>query len=220
MIKNVIFDWSGTLSDDITPVYIATMGVFRELGLSSLTFEEFKREFTLPYMKFYRKFKKDADKEEIERLFYQEIVLAGNPEPFPKAREVLEFLKKEDIRIALLSSHIQKKLIEEIRDYGFQRFFVEVNGGVHDKVEAILEILGKNCFRPNETLYVGDMAHDIEAGKKAGAITVAVSWGYQPKEKLLKEHPDFLIENLADLERIILKLNGRRSAKSKNKQTG
>jgi len=39
MIKNVIFDWSGTLSDDLIPVYTATMNLFRKLNLNILSLE-------------------------------------------------------------------------------------------------------------------------------------------------------------------------------------
>jgi phosphoglycolate phosphatase-like HAD superfamily hydrolase len=54
---------------------------------------------------------------------------------------------------------------------------------------------------------VGDMTHDIDAGKKAKVITIAVSWGYQPKEKLTEENPNFLIEDLEELKRIIESAN-------------
>jgi len=204
MIENIIFDWSGTLNDDLTPVYTATMNVFRKLGLKVLNLEEYKREFTLPYMNFYHKFRKDIVKEEVDKLFFQEINSVGEPKPFPKVKEILEFLKKKDRKIALLSSHPQEKLNKEIKNYGFQKFFVEVNGSVHDKVETILEIIKRNGFEPNETAYVGDMTHDIDAGKKAKVTTIAVSWGYQPRERLNKEHPNFLIDDLEELKSIII----------------
>jgi phosphoglycolate phosphatase-like HAD superfamily hydrolase len=122
------------------------MNVFRKLGLKKLTLEEYKKEFTLPYMKFYQKFKKGLDKEEIDKLFFQEINSVDEPKPFPKAKEILEFLKQKRINIALLSSHPQKKLEKEIKDYKFQKFFIDINGDVHDKVETILEIMGKEWF--------------------------------------------------------------------------
>ncbi len=62
MIRNIIFDWSGTLSNDLIPVYTATMNVFRKLGLKTLSLEEYKKEFTLPYIHFYHKHKKNWKK--------------------------------------------------------------------------------------------------------------------------------------------------------------
>ena len=55
-IKNIIFDWSGTISDDFTPVYQASTLVFKKLGREPISIEEFKREFALPYMLFWNKY--------------------------------------------------------------------------------------------------------------------------------------------------------------------
>lgn len=204
MIKNIIFDWSGTLSDDFVSVYIAVMEVFKKLGLEVLTLGEFKKEFTLPYMEFYRKFKKDVSKEEVQKLYSREIELVDKPKPFPEAKEVLEFLERKEIKMVLLSVYLQKRLEEEIKNYKFQDFFINVYGNAYDKTEAIIKIMRKNNFKPKETICVGDMTHDVDAGKKAKVITVAVSCGYQSKEKLLEKNPDFLIETLGELKNIIL----------------
>jgi phosphoglycolate phosphatase len=203
MIRNVIFDWSGTLSDDFVPVYTATMRVFKELGLKSLTMDEFRKEFTLPYMDFYRKLKKDADRDYVDKILIREYNSLEESKPFPKARETLEHMKRSGIRMILLSSCPRETLDEEIDRYRFREFFVDVNGSVLDKVEAILGIMEKNGFDAAETAYVGDMVHDIRAGKKAKVITVAVSWGYQTREKLSKEDPDHLIESMDELKTIM-----------------
>ena len=206
MIKNIIFDWSGTLSDDLIPVYNVTMKVFKKVGLKSITLKKFKKEFTLPYMIFYKKFKENVNKENIDKLFSREIDLIDSPKLFLETEEVLRFLKQKEIKMVLLSSCSQKQLEEDIENYKFQDFFVDINGSVHNKVKTITEIMCKNNFKPKETIYIGDMTHDIDAGKKAGISTVAVSYGYQSKEKLLEKNPDFLIENLKELKNIVLSI--------------
>jgi len=203
MIKNIIFDWSGVLSNDLIPVYRASMLVFKKLGKEPISLEEYKREFTLPYMVFWNKYFPELTKEEEDKLFLKEINLVDEPKSFPNVKKILKFLKQKNIKLAILSSHPQEKLEKEIKDYKFQKFFLEINGSVHDKIETIIKIMKRNNFNPNETAYVGDMTHDIKAGKKAKVITIAVSWGYQPKEKLLKENPKFLINDLKELNKLI-----------------
>ena len=203
MIKNIIFDWSGTLIDDVTFTHSATMKVFEKIGLERITLEKFKEEFTLPYMNFYKKFKENANKEIIDEWFDKEINLINKSKLFPETKEVLDFLKQRKIKMIILSSYLQGSIEREIKDNDLQNFFLDINGGVHDKTEVVSEIMRKNNFKPIETIYVGDMAHDIDTGKKAGIITVIVSCGYQSKEKLLEKNPDFLIENLGELENII-----------------
>ncbi len=204
MIKNIIFDWSGVLSNDLSPVYKATMNVFKKIGIKRLSLEEYRREFILPYMEFYKKFKVNVDKEEVDRLFFKEINLVEEPEPFPEVKKLLEFLNNKDIRIAVLSSHPQEKLEKEIKDYGFQKIFISINGSVHDKVKIITKVIKRDCFNPKETAYVGDMIHDIEAGKKARVKTIAVCWGYQDKAKLKSVNPDYIAENFGELKDILI----------------
>ena len=204
MIKNVIFDWSGTLVDDVSFTYRATMKVFEKIGIENITLEKFKEEFTLPYMDFYKKFKKDADKKIIDASFDKELNLINKSKLFPETKEVLNFLQQRKIKMIILSSYLQESLEREIKDDNLQNFFLDINGSVHDKTEVVLEIMQKNNFKPVETIYVGDMVHDIDTGKKAEIITVIVACGYQSKEVLLEKSPDFLIEDLGELKNIVL----------------
>ena len=66
-----------------------------------------------------------------------------------------------------------------------------------------LNILKRNEFDPEQTAYVGDMTHDIDAGKKAGVITVALGWGYQSKEKLMDSCPDHYLSKISELKQIL-----------------
>ncbi len=202
-IKNIIFDWSGTLSDDLRCVYGATAGLFKKLGLKKLTLDEYRKEYLLPYMNFYRKFSK-LPKRQIDKIFLEEFVKMEEPEPFPESQEVLEFLNQNGNKLAILSSHFQNKLENEVKKYGFRRFFIDINGGIHDKRKAVKKVMKKNDFYPQETAFVGDMTHDIDAGKTAGIITVAVCWGYHSKKRLLSRKPDFAIDNLKEIKNIKL----------------
>ena len=102
--------------------------------------------------------------------------------------------------MAILSSHPHKKLKMEIKNYGFSKLFVDINGSVHDKTKTIIEIMKKNKFIPDETVCIGDMIHDIEAGKKAGVITIAVSWGYQTKTQLMSAKPNYIVNDFVELK--------------------
>jgi phosphoglycolate phosphatase-like HAD superfamily hydrolase len=181
------------------------MNIFRRLGLKVITFEEWKTAVELPYMRFYRKFT-DAPKEEIDRLYGEEIVLVEKPKPFPGVKEILEYLHFLRIKMIILSSNPQKILDKEVKEYGFQNFFIAVEGNVHNKKEMILKLLNKHRLvtsLPEENLIVGDMVHDIEAGKEAKALTVAITWGAHSREKLVTTNPNFLISNILEIKNIV-----------------
>jgi len=203
IIKNIIFDWSGALSDDFTPVYKASMLVFKKLGKEPITAEEYRREFTLPYMVFWNRYFPKLTKEEADRLYGEAIYQVEEPTIYDGVKEELERLKSLGINMIVISSHPHKKLMKEAFHYGVQSLFQEINGSIHDKTETILDILQRNNFNPQQTMYVGDMTHDIDAGKKAGVVTVALGWGYQPKDKLMESNPDHYIQDISDLDKLL-----------------
>jgi phosphoglycolate phosphatase len=53
---------------------------------------------------------------------------------------------------------------------------------------------------------VGDACSDIREGKAAGVRTVAVTWGYQPRDFLVTEGPDFVADHP---EQLVAILNGQ-----------
>ena len=55
----------------------------------------------------------------------------------------------------------------------------------------------------SDVYFVGDEVRDIDAGKKTGIKTIAVSWGYNTKDALAKEHPDYLIDSPLELKDIV-----------------
>ncbi len=205
MIKNIIFDWSGTLSDDFLPVCKATLIVLEKRGVKNVSMDKFREEFELPALNFYRRYLPNIKKEELRKEFIDAIYSIDGPKPFPEAMKFLESLHEKGVKIALLSSHLRKKVEEEIDDYGFAKFFKHVKGSAHDKREEIVGLLDECEFKEEETAFVGDMTHDIESGKKANVTTIAVTWGYEPKEKLEKANPDHIVESFDELKELILK---------------
>jgi 2-phosphoglycolate phosphatase len=50
---------------------------------------------------------------------------------------------------------------------------------------------------------VGDMYHDVECARRAGARSVGVAGGYGPRERLLEARPDILLESLSELPAVV-----------------
>lgn len=53
MIRNILFDWSGTLVDDLCAVWRSTNYTFTQCGRPEMSLEEFRGEFSLPFDAFY-----------------------------------------------------------------------------------------------------------------------------------------------------------------------
>jgi phosphoglycolate phosphatase len=50
---------------------------------------------------------------------------------------------------------------------------------------------------------IGDGLHDVAAGKAAGVITIAVSYGVGGRAALQAEKPDYLVDSVEELDRLI-----------------
>ena len=50
---------------------------------------------------------------------------------------------------------------------------------------------------------VGDMDIDVLAGKRAGILTCAVTYGIGRKEDIEKAEPDYIIDDILELKGII-----------------
>jgi FMN phosphatase YigB (HAD superfamily) len=75
--------------------------------LNTLTLEEYKRDFTLPYMDFYNKFDENLKSVDVDKVFYEEISFMPKSQPFSAAKEILEYIKNKGKNLAILSSHPQ-----------------------------------------------------------------------------------------------------------------
>lgn len=207
MIKNIIFDWSGVISDDFPVVYETMMGLFKKFGVKEVTLEKFKKEWEQPYMLNCNKYIPELSKEKADALYkviYKAVISKHSPKIFPHMKDTLIRFNKAGVNMIIISSHISEYLVSDIKKFGLDKLFKEVNGGVHDKAEIINKVIKRNSFKPEETIFIGDTTHEIQAGKKGGVKTAAVIWGYQEEERLKSSHPDFIIHNLKELESIIL----------------
>src|SRR3989338_3814949 len=69
-IKNIIFDWSGTLCDDVKSSYLATKHTIRHFGGPHLTFRQYREQFDLPVWKFYKKHCPTIHVDEIDAYYF------------------------------------------------------------------------------------------------------------------------------------------------------
>ena len=99
MLKNLIFDWSGTIIDDIPLVYEASNKIFAYCNKPLLTASEFRDAFELPYMNFYNKYIPEMKKEDQDRIFIEIRKNQRRPETFPGTKTILKKLKSRDKKL-------------------------------------------------------------------------------------------------------------------------
>ncbi|OYV05397.1 MAG: NUDIX hydrolase [Verrucomicrobiales bacterium VVV1] len=204
MFRNLIFDWSGTLVDDLGPVLEATNSVFGKYGLDPFDRDRFRRHFRLPYREFYEEFLPGVALEELEQHFRPAFRDSLVPVTvLPHAREKLEWCADNGIRAFVLTSMDAEAFHRQLADFGMQEFFEATYSGVLDKRDLIHQILETHQLNPSETAFVGDMTHDVETARHGGVSSIAVLTGYTHAEPLAAVRPDITVPDLGVLRGLL-----------------
>jgi phosphoglycolate phosphatase len=208
VIRNIIFDWSGTLVDDLPAVLKASNFVLQQAGKQPMTLETFRAEFQLPFTTFYDRHTPEVPMPQLEEWFHAEFRRAQTSVvELPHARKFLEFCRAHKIRTFLLSTVHADHFKVQCQGNRFDLFLDKPYTDVWDKREKIHEILAENNLRPDETLFIGDMEHDIATAKHGGIHSCAVLTGYNTLAQLRAAKPDLIVEHLSELREVLEKNN-------------
>jgi phosphoglycolate phosphatase-like HAD superfamily hydrolase/ADP-ribose pyrophosphatase YjhB (NUDIX family) len=204
VIRNVILDWSGTLVDDLPAVWRATNHVFKQAGVAEMTVDEFRSEFRLPFKYFYERYVSHIALPQLEEWFHGHFRTVQHlSRELPHAREFLVFCREQKMRTFLLSTIHRDHFAAQSTATGFDKFLDHPYVEVWDKRTKILEILEKHGLNADETVFIGDMQHDIETARHGGVHSCAVLTGYNRLDQLRASEPDLIVEHLGELKQIL-----------------
>jgi phosphoglycolate phosphatase-like HAD superfamily hydrolase/ADP-ribose pyrophosphatase YjhB (NUDIX family) len=204
VIRNIIFDWSGTLVDDLPAVWTATNHVLSQAGLPEMTLDQFRAEFCLPFTRFYERHTPHVPMAQLEQWFHgrfrevQDVV-----SPLPHAREFLEFCRERGVRTFVLSTVHREHFAVQSARAGFAALLERPYVEILDKRKKIHGLLEENNLAPHETIFIGDMEHDIETARHGKIGSCAVLTGYNRYEQLRAAGPDLIVEHLGELREIL-----------------
>ncbi len=206
VIRNIIFDWSGTLVDDLPAVWQATNYVLRRAGRPEMTLDEFRAEFCLPFKGFYDRHTPHVALRELEDWFHTSFrEVQESAVELPHARAFLDFCRGRGMRMFVLSTIRQEYYVSHTASNGFDKYMERAYLQVWDKSERIHELLAENKLEPRETLYIGDMQHDIDTARHGGVWSCGVLTGYNTLPQLRQSEPDLIVEHLGELRQLLEK---------------
>ncbi len=134
-----------------------------------------------------------------------------NGRVLPGVRELLEDLAQQpDKTLGLLTGNLERGAQLKLAHYDLWHFFPfgAFADDHHDRNElgpcAVRRAAAHAGFefRPGQVDVVGDTGHDIACGKAFGARTVSVATGSWSREQLAEQQPDFLFDDLANVNEV------------------
>ncbi|WP_448507057.1 NUDIX domain-containing protein [Immundisolibacter sp.] len=191
MIRHLILDWAGTLADDRALTLAATNDTLAHFGAAPVDEDTYRREFTLPVERFYRRFIGDLPRETIDAVFFRHFAERNaQSELFADVPALLHICRLRGVALSICSSVPTDILDGLLNRLGLREFFRHIGGGAADKIPVLQQIVAAAPFRPDETLYVGDTPHDIDAAHAAQVIAGAALYGYATEQRLRAARPD------------------------------
>ena len=121
----------------------------------------------------------------------------------PGVTDALQFLHERRKPCAVVTSRMPETLTVYLRETGIYHYFsalITPQSTARHKPdpEPVLEALKRLDGVPEQTLFTGDSAFDIECGNRAGVATAFVTWSHNPVE-LLSQTPDYYFSDMRDL---------------------
>jgi pyrophosphatase PpaX len=131
--------------------------------------------------------------------------------PIEGIEELLRWLRQKNVKIGVVTSKSEWLAKRGLQVCKLDNYVDAVVAADHvekpkpdcEPVEKCARML--DC-RPEESVFIGDSPYDIEAGKKCGAITIGVPFGPFRKEVLQEKNPDYIVESVSDLMKLISEL--------------
>lgn len=191
--KHIIWDWNGTLLNDVHLCVDIINGILSKRNLNSLSLDMYREIFTFPIKNYYIKAGFDFSQysfEEVGKEWMNEYEKRRMECPLHSGvKEILLLIKEKNIEQSILSAYPHNTLIEIISHFNLNNFFSYIVGQDNiyatSKVDLGKELLKKIGYRENKVLLVGDTEHDYEVAQKIGIDCVLIADGHQGKEKLL-----------------------------------
>ena len=198
----LIFDFDGTIADTL----LVAVRILNEVG----------QEFDLPHV----------DRDQFLELKHKSVPelmkMAGLPwiklpffinqarkkfrvhlkqvKPIMGMPEILSTLKRRGYKMGIVTSNTEEGVNAFLEAYQLKHFdFVYAPNSIFDKSKTIRSILHKYHLLPSEVTMIGDEIRDVEAANKVGIESIAVTWGFNSEQLLLKGCPNHVVKEPKEL---------------------
>lgn len=188
----IIWDFNGTIYDDVGAGYISANCLLGSHGMRRLAdIESYREHFRFPIIDYYRSLGFDFSKEPFEQLAVEWV------EHYKKASvnsgmvggvyEALKKFRALGYRQTVISASETAMLKRQLNQLGIIELFDETAGTgdiyAHSKKEIAM---GWREIHPGKAVWVGDTVHDFEVASAIDADCVLYSGGHEAENRLVK----------------------------------
>lgn len=206
--KLLVFDWDGTLADSLQHIIASIRHSIEQLALPQRDDSAIRSIIGLGLEQALQRLFPGIDDEQRLRMerHYREHYRsssANNTSLFPEVEQTIRVLHSNGLQLAVATGKSRRGLDRALQESGLGRYFHytrcadETFSKPHPQMlEELMAIQGVSS---GEVLMIGDSEHDLQMAKNAGVASVAVTYGAQERDYLLKFGPLACFNSLQEL---------------------
>ena len=206
MKKTIVFDWNGTLLDDVEICWRLLNELLTIRRHPTVTLETYRQIFTFPIQTYYERAGFSFPEDDFVALAkrFDRDYRAAFPRLslFPDAKDTLDALKSS-MDLIVLSASKQANLEDQLKQKGIAQEFSAILG-IQDIYGASKLERGRAYFATHPTktdalFFIGDTLHDAEVAHALGGQAILIAQGHQAKNILEQDSQAILLPSLKEL---------------------
>lgn len=185
-IKQVLWDWNGTLLDDLSYAMGVRNRTFPRFGLPTINdVESYHGQFTFPVRLYYERAGVTDDIfDDVAHAWMNEYVRGCADVPLhADAILALQRLRAAGMRQLILSASQKDVLKQQLSYYPLEGYFYDVLslGDIYARSKEAIgrKYLAECGLAPQDTVMIGDTLHDADVARAIGTRCVLVPRGHQ-----------------------------------------
>lgn len=186
MSRHIVWDWNGTLLDDLAVVVEAVNVGLAGFGAGPIDADGYRTHYTRPVSRFYESLLgRPVPPEEwleLNEMFHQayfgKVATVGLT---PDARRALELARRAGATQSVLSMAPHEHLVPIVMEHRLHAYFTAVRGSSGNRGEVKAGSLREHLLEidrePEEVVVIGDTTDDAVAAAQVGAAAVLYDGG-------------------------------------------
>lgn len=186
-IELIIWDWNGTLLNDVDFCVECMNKVLTKYNYDTITVEKYREIFTFPVKEYYSAVGFNFNVHPFEMVGMEYIYLYNEglqkAELQPNATKVVNYFREKNIKQVVISAREHDSLQNDIKMTGIYEYFDTVQGisnnYANGKAELFEDYFSKNKIDKEKVVLIGDTVHDCEIAHQFGLHFIQMSKGHQ-----------------------------------------
>jgi len=212
-VRNILFDFDGTLMDTWPGIEATFRAILRDLDLIGR--EEYinRRLVGMGLGKAFQELLGEGEElAVVAKKRYRELFpKLGMPyaRPYKGVVPLLDTLKEKGSTLYIVTARSETVTKNMLSNHHLESYFSFVRGEKEEersegKAHMVTEVLEKFSLPHGRCIMVGDRRYDMEAAKANGLRAVGVTYGYGSREELADAGATEIVESIEELKEVLL----------------